>query len=113
MPVSVEEAACNTSDTSSASTHFKRKKPRKQIPMGLRPVTISLTNSGSADPNPLNGEDPQASSGNGSPSPHSESEPGDAEQVLATNEGQSVEEQMNRMMAVLQQKEEESATLRE
>ena len=118
MPVSVEEAAYNTSDTSSASTHFKRKKPRKQILVGHRPVTQSLTNSGNSrnntiyvgsynplfddhsnfenelldtigmtDPNPLNGEDPRASSENGSPSLHSESEPGDAEQVLATNEG--------------------------
>ena len=33
--------------------------------------------------------------------------------MLATNEGQSVEEQMNRMMAALQQKEEELAALRE
>ena len=33
--------------------------------------------------------------------------------MLATNEGQSVEEQMNRMMAALQQKEEELAVLRE
>jgi len=123
MPVSVEEKACNTSDTSSASAHFKRKKPRKQIPVGHRPVTRSLTSSGnsrnntiyvgsynplfddhsnfenelldtagSADLNPLNGEDPQASSGNGSPSSYSESEPSSAEQVLATNQGQSVEE---------------------
>ncbi|KAL5647964.1 hypothetical protein ACJX0J_042319, partial [Zea mays] len=30
MPVSVEEEGCNTSDTSSTSAHFKRKKPRKQ-----------------------------------------------------------------------------------
>ena len=58
-------------------------------------------------------EDPQASSEDGSPSQHSESELGDAEQVLATNEGQSIEEQMNRMMAALQQKEEELAVLRE
>jgi len=43
MPVSVEEAACNTSDTSSASTHFKRKKPRKQILVGHCPVAQSLT----------------------------------------------------------------------
>ena len=92
MPVSVEEVACNTSDTSSASTHIKRKKPHKQILVGHHPVTRSLTNSGLVDPNPLNGEDPHASSGNGSPSPHSESEPGDAEQVLATIEGQSIEE---------------------
>ena len=144
MPVSVEEKACNTSDTSSASAHFKRKKPRKQIPVGHRPVTRSLTSSGnsrnntiyvgsynplfddhsnfenelldtagSADLNPLNGEDPQASSGNGSPSSYSESEPSSAEQVLATNQGQSVEEQMNQMMAALQQKEEELAALRE
>ena len=144
MPVSVEEAAYNTSDTSSVSTHFKRKKPRKQIPVGHRPVTRSLTSSGnsrnntiyvgsynplfddhsnfenelldtagSADLNPLNGEDPQASSGNGSPSSYSESEPSSAEQVLATNQGQSVEEQMNQMMAALQQKEEELAALRE
>ena len=48
MLVSVEEVACNTSDTSSASTHFKRKKPRKQIPVGHRPVTRSLTNSGNS-----------------------------------------------------------------
>ena len=113
MPVSVEEVAYNTSDTSSASTHFKRKMPHKQIPVGHRPVTRSLTNFGSANPNPLNGEDPQASSEDGSPSPHSESEPGDAEQVLATTKGQSIEEQMNRMMAALQQKEEELAVLRE
>ena len=37
--VSVEEVACNTSDTSSASTHFKRKKPHEQIPLGHHPVT--------------------------------------------------------------------------
>jgi len=72
-----------------------------------------LDTAGSADPNPLNGEDPQASSEDGSPSPHSGSEPGNAEQVLATNEGQSVEEQMNRMMAALQQKEEELPALHE
>ena len=61
-----------------------------------------LDTAGSADPNPLNGEDPQASSEDGSPSPHSESEPGDAKQVLATNEGQYIEEQMNQMMVALQ-----------
>jgi len=72
-----------------------------------------LDTAGSADLNPLNGEDPQASSGNGSPSSYSESEPSSAEQVLATNQGQSVEEQMNQMMAALQQKEEELAALRE
>ena len=92
MPVSVEETTYNTSDTSSASTHFKRKKPRKQISVGHRPVTRSLTNSGSADPNPLNGEDPQAPSEDDSQPPHSESEPSSAEQVLATNQGQSIEE---------------------
>jgi hypothetical protein len=143
MPVSVEEEACNTSGASSASVHLKRKKTRKQIPLGHRPVTRSQTNSGnsknheiyvgsynplfddhsnfknelldtagSADPNPPNGDDPQTSSDDGSPSPHSESESGSAEQVLATNHGQSVEEQMNQMMAALQQKE-ELATLRE
>ena len=93
MPVSVEEAACDTSNASSASTHFKRKKPHKQILLGHRSVTRSITNSGnsrnhaiyvgsynplfddpsnfenellgtagSADPNPLNSEDPQAPS---------------------------------------------------
>jgi hypothetical protein len=29
MPMGVEEATCSTGDASSASTHFKRKKPRK------------------------------------------------------------------------------------
>jgi len=43
MPVSVEEATYNMSDTSSASTHFKRKKPRKQMLVGHRPVAQSLT----------------------------------------------------------------------
>jgi uncharacterized protein YoxC len=33
--------------------------------------------------------------------------------VLATNQGQSIEEQMNQMMAALQQKEEELAALRD
>ena len=41
------------------------------------------------------------------------SEPSSAKQVLATNQGQSIEEQMNQMMAALQQKEEELAALRE
>jgi len=144
MPVSVEEEAPDTSDASSASTHFKRKKPRQQIPLGHRPMTRSQTNSGnsknhaiyvgsynplfndhsnfknelldtagSVDLNPPNGGDPQASSGEGSPSLHSESVSGEAEQVLATNHGQSVEEQMKQMMAALQQKEEELAALRE
>ena len=118
MLVSIEEAgseevACNTSDTSSTSTHFKRNKPRKQILMGHHPLTQSQTNSGSADPNPPNGEDPQASSDDDSRSSQSKSEHGEAEQVLATNEGQSIEEQMNQMMVALQQKEEELATLNE
>jgi len=144
MPVGVEEEDCNTSDASSASTHFKRKKPRNQIPLGHRPVTRSQTSSGnlqnhaiyvgsynplfndhsnienelldtagSTDPNPPNGEDPQAPSDIGSHSSHNESEPSEAEQVLATNDGQSVQEQMNQMMAALQQKEEELAALRE
>ena len=72
-----------------------------------------MDTTGSADPNPLNGEDPQAPSEDDSQPPHSESEPSSAEQVLATNQGQSVEEQLNRMMAALQQKEEELAALRE
>jgi hypothetical protein len=148
MPVSVEEEGCNTSDASSTSAHFKRKKPRKQVPMGHRPVTRSLTNSGNSENNmiyvgsynplfddhsnfenksldvadstnlnPSSGEDPQTATDDDLRSPHSEGEPSeserDAEQVLTTNQGQSVEEQMNQMMAALQQKEEELAALRE
>ena len=117
MPVSVEEEGCNTSDTSSTSAHFQRKKPRKQVRTGHHPVTRSLTNSDSTDLNPPNGEDPHAATNDDLQSPHGEGEPSeserDAEQVLTTNQGQSVEEQMNQMMVALQQKEEELVALRE
>jgi hypothetical protein len=39
MPVEVTEVSNSTSEASSASVHFKRKKPRKPIPPGHRPVT--------------------------------------------------------------------------
>jgi hypothetical protein len=39
MPVEVTEVSNSTSEASSTSVHFKRKKPRKPIPPGHRPVT--------------------------------------------------------------------------
>ena len=46
MPVEITEADNNTSEASSVSTHFRRKKPRKQVPLAHRPVTRGLSNSG-------------------------------------------------------------------
>ncbi|KQK12555.1 hypothetical protein BRADI_1g04506v3 [Brachypodium distachyon] len=122
LPVGITEAADDSSETSSTTIHFKRKRPRKEIVPGHRPVTRSLKNSS-------NEEENSASSGSYNPMrkdspPTTDSEP-DAreeephdfdprcvEQVLATNETRSTEERLAQLTAALQQKDDELAALR-
>ncbi|XP_024311258.1 uncharacterized protein LOC112269245 [Brachypodium distachyon] len=122
LPVGITEAADDSSETSSTTIHFKRKRPRKEIVPGHRPVTRSLKNSS-------NEEEDSACSGSynllrkDSP-PTTDSEP-DArekephdfdprcvEQVLAANETLSTEEKLAQLTAALQQKDDELAALR-
>jgi hypothetical protein len=73
MPVGFTGGDENSSETSSTSTHFKRKKSKKND-VDHRPVTSSLTSSGLSGLLCLEGG------------------PSHVEQVPATNEGQTVEE---------------------
>jgi hypothetical protein len=73
----------NSSVTSSTSTHFKRKKYKKND-VDHRPVTRNLTSLGSSG------------------LLHIEGGPNHVEPVLATNEGQTVAEQMTQLTIVLQ-----------
>ncbi|KAG2589915.1 hypothetical protein PVAP13_5NG333200 [Panicum virgatum] len=135
MPVGITEVACSTSDASSTSTHFKRKKPRKQISLGHRPVTRSKTSSGNEkkysiyvgsynplynEPSHANNElwDTAGSDGRNSPKEDETciqkcgDEPNCIEQVLMANSGSSAEEQLAQLTEALRQKEEELAALR-
>ena len=116
MLVGVKAVTDNSSETSSASTHFKRKKARKTIVEGPRRMTRSQKGSDYEELGSSNG---------GSYNPLSDSTPCPSEneielhhgaehteQVLATNEARSVEEQLANLMAALQQKEDELVTLR-
>ena len=115
MPVGVKAVTDNSSETSSASTHFKRKKARKTIVEGPRRMTRSQKGSDYEELGSSNG---------GSYNPLSYSTPcpseneielhhgaGHTEQVLATNETRSIEEQLANLTAALQQKEDELAAL--
>jgi hypothetical protein len=94
MPVGFTGGDENSSETSSTSTHFKRKKSKKND-VDHRPVIRSLTSSGSSCLLRIEGG------------------PSHVEQVLATNEGQTIEEQMAQLIAILQQKEDQLAALRQ
>jgi hypothetical protein len=106
MPVGITEKYSDASQSSSASTHFKRKKPHKKIPSGHRPITRSLSGCCSYDSNAISNDDLCSPLNN-------EDGPSRVEQVLAANDGHSVEQQMAQLMATLQQKEDELAALRE
>jgi hypothetical protein len=131
MPVEVTEVSNSNSEASSASAHFKRKKPRKQIPLGHRPVTRSRTNSGNMEDrsiyvgsyNPLYNEptnvenDLVNTAGSDEPKDdESHSQNGNSgpthEEVLMANSGGSAEQQVAQLEAALRQKEEELAALR-
>jgi hypothetical protein len=116
MPVGFTGGDENSSETSSTSTHFKRKKSKKNdVDHCL--VTRSLTSSGNESIfirsyNPLYSDftrpenelwDVAGSRG----LLRIEGEPSHVEQVLPTNEGQTVEEYMAQLTAILQQKEDE------
>ena len=116
MPVGVRAASDKTSETSSTSTHFKRKKARKTVIEGPRRSTRSQKGSDYEE---------LGSSCGGSYNPLSDSTPCPSEneielhhgaehteQVLAANETRSVEEQLANLTAALQQKEDELAALR-
>jgi hypothetical protein len=83
MPVGFTRGDENSSETSSTSTHFKRKKSKKND-VDHRPVTRSLTSSDSSGLLRIEGG------------------PSCVEQVLATNEGQTVEEPVTQLTAILQ-----------
>jgi len=106
MPVGITEKYSDASQSSSASTHFKRKKPRKQIPSGHRPITRSLSGCRSDDSNAISNDDLCSPLNN-------QVGPSCVEQVLAANDGHSVDQQMAQLMATLQQKEDELVALRE
>ena len=96
MPVGITEKYSDASQSSSASAHFKRKKPRKQIPSGHRPITRSLSGCRSDDSNAISNDDFCSPLNN-------EDGPSRVEQVLAANDGHSVDQQMAQLMATLQQ----------
>jgi hypothetical protein len=122
MPVGFTGGDENPSETSSTSIHFKRKKSKKND-VDHRPVTLNLTSSDNesifiGSYNPMYSDfarpenelwDVAGSSG----LLHIEGRPSHVEQVLATNEGQIVEEQMAWVATILQQKEDELAALRQ
>ncbi|KAK1696631.1 hypothetical protein QYE76_013328 [Lolium multiflorum] len=120
LPIGVR-VPTDTSETSSASTHFKRKKARRTVVEGPRRKTRSQKDSDNEDfrssdggsYNPLSDSTPCPS--------ESEREPhmdqpcdhmGHSEQVLVTNEARSVEEQLATLTAALQQRDDELAALR-
>ncbi|TVU51241.1 hypothetical protein EJB05_02652, partial [Eragrostis curvula] len=125
MPVGITDMGGTSSETSSTSTHFKRKKSRHDV--DHRPVTRSQTNSGNMENNlmfvgsynplynDLHGPENELldTAGSSDVPPRLEGEPSQVEQVLATNDGRSVDEQMDHLTATLQQKEDELATLRQ
>jgi hypothetical protein len=130
MSVEVTEVSNSNSEASSASVHFKRKKLRKQIPLGHRPVTRSRTNAGNMEDrsiyvgsyNPLYNEptnvenDLVNTAGSDEPKDdesHSQNgNSGPTHEVLMANSGGSAEQQVAQLEAALRQKEEELAALR-
>jgi hypothetical protein len=122
MPVGFTGGDENSSETSSTSTHFKRKKSKKND-VYHHPVTRSLTSSGNESifigsynllySNFTHPENELWDAAGLSGFLHIEGGPSRVEQVLATNEVQTVEEQMAQLTAVLQQKEDELAALRQ
>ncbi|KAK1616645.1 hypothetical protein QYE76_022162 [Lolium multiflorum] len=120
LPIGVR-VLTDTSETSSASTHFKRKKARKTVVEGPRRKTRSQKSSDNEDLKSSDGGSYNPLS-DGTPCPsESEREPhmdqpcghmGHSEQVLVTNEARSVEEQLATLTAALQQRDDELAALR-
>ncbi|KAK1614458.1 hypothetical protein QYE76_019975 [Lolium multiflorum] len=120
LPIGVR-VLTDTSETSSASTHFKRKKARKTVVEGPRRKTRSQKSSDNEDLRSSDGGSYNPLS-DGTPCPsESEREPhmdqpcghmGHSEQVLVTNEARSVEEQLATLTAALQQRDDELAALR-
>jgi hypothetical protein len=111
MPVGFNGGDENSSESSSTSTHFKMKKSKKND-VNHRHVTRSLTSSGNesifiGSYNPLYSgftrhENELWDAASSSGLLRIEGGPSHVEQVLATNEGQMVEEQMAQLTAVLQ-----------
>uniref|UniRef100_J3N1M7 Retrotransposon gag domain-containing protein n=1 Tax=Oryza brachyantha TaxID=4533 RepID=J3N1M7_ORYBR len=117
MLVGVTVPANSTGDESSTSTHFKRKKARKNVVPGHRPMARSFRNSHneihdssySGSRNPLYDATTSNEVAESNPrEPHQ----APVEQVLATNETRSLEERLAQLTAALQQKEDELAALR-
>ncbi|XBI73253.1 hypothetical protein VPH35_067036 [Triticum aestivum] len=115
MPVGVKGVTDNSSETSSVSIHFKRKKARKTVVEGPRRMTRSqkgsdheeLGSSNGGSHNPLLDRTPCPSE-NDTELHHGAEH---TEQVLAANETRPVEEQLANLTAALQQKEDELAAL--
>jgi hypothetical protein len=120
MPVGFTGGDENSSKISSTSTHFKRKKSKKND-VDHRPVTRSLTSLGNESifirsSNPpysvfVRPENELWDAVGSSGLLCIEGGPSHVEQLLATNEGQTVQEQMAQLTAILQQKEDELAML--
>jgi hypothetical protein len=104
MTIGNTEKSSVASQSSSASTHFKRKKSRKQIPSGHRPITWSLSGCCSYDSNAISNDNLCSPLSN-------EDGPSRVEQVLATNDEHSVEQRMVQLVATFQQKEDELVAL--
>lgn len=120
MPVGITKAVDSTSDASSASVHFKRKKARKIVVPGHRLVTRSVSSFDNEEHVSLSYSRPDKtlrSTSTSSENEISKSNPREppetqVEQVLATNETRSAEERLAQLTAALQQKEDELAALR-
>ena len=122
MPVGVRTAKDNTSESSSASTHFKRKKPRKTVVEGPRRQTRSqkgsenedLGSSNDGSYNPISDGTPCPSENDQEPHVHLPYNhiADHTEQVLTMHETRSVEEQLSDLRAILQQEEDELAAFR-
>jgi hypothetical protein len=122
MPVGFIGGDENSSETPSASTHFKRKKSKKND-VDHHPVTCSLTSLGNESifigsynllySDFTRRENELCDAAGSSGLLHIEGGPSHVEEVLATNEGQTIEEQMAQLTAILQQKEDELVVLRQ
>jgi hypothetical protein len=121
LPIGVTEATDSNSETSSTSVHFKRKKSKKNIVPGHRPVTRSQIDSSNEENYSDHAESHKPLRDGSEHSEnelkaHEEQQPDvgtiRVEQVLVANAERSVEEQLAQLTAALQQKEDELVALR-
>ncbi|KAK1684838.1 hypothetical protein QYE76_045686 [Lolium multiflorum] len=121
LPIGVIEPTDSNSETSSTSVHFKRKKARKNIVPGHRPITRSQMNSSNDENESNHAEshkplcDNSVHNSENELKSHEEQPDGNTasvEQVLTANASRSVEEQIAQLTAALQQKEDELVELR-